>query len=137
MPDYSLVSRWPLPVLLLGVMSLWAIAPFMPGVEGKLFPVSSPPRLIQQTPIQGGIRATYAFTKYHDCEFIGSDWRNASGDAVRLSPADETGEINAQVRTGETVLTRDFIGASDWSELSAQSFHRCHPFWLRKTIVKD
>lgn len=121
-----------------GLVGIWALlvavplyGPFMGGLEGRFFPVTSGVKIVTQTQADGGLELEFTYSKYRQCEFIGAN-AEKHGEFV---PFFLLGDGPFTRGVGTQVSREWYLGAASLSGLEIWFIHRCGLLWITTTKV--
>lgn len=124
---------WPVMIALLFIAMLPLYGPIMPGIEGRLLPVTTPISFINVTQVDGGFAAQMKYIKLRDCEYLGASADNVmSGEPVEFHPYTGVQPLGTWA-TGQHISRPWFVGALSTDGLRIRWVHRCSPLWLTVT----
>lgn len=126
---------------LLAAIIVAMVQAYMPAIEGRFFPVAQVTSYTIQRAEEGGDTLIYGTQKkVRDCSIL-------SIDVAVVDPLGVSSEIRR--KRSDQVIVRD-TGEFDWGPWSLEApldvieqwlrvttVHRCHPFWLTKSVYLD
>ena len=120
---------------------IMAISVLGPMMETKFFPVYAKFKIVDVQPIADGKASvlTIELRKLRECIPQGYAWYSSDlGSFVQqLNVVSNTRNPAPVLPVGKYVLkfTIDGITAADLPSLYAETFSRCHPLWITRTVV--
>lgn len=100
-------------------------------LEGKLHPVTDPITITSVTPVDGGVIISADAIKHRDCtKWSRTEGHLGSRDGVSVAMPRAQHLDPPQMRnTGILTWDRIFVPHANLSEVYADAYHNCHPFW--------
>ncbi len=122
------------------ILSILAITVLGPEIETRWFPVYSKFRILKIEPgPEGGSTVTVEFSKFRNCIPQGYAWYNGDfGNNYRqLEVTSRRPNPSPSLPIGRTHSTLDVRITPDEfaSGIWAETFSRCHPFWVTRSVV--
>lgn len=113
-----------------------------PLAEGRLFPVYSHFTIVEMTPTDEGVKVTFRFTKFRNCDPMGYQWYADDTDGLgpgvkvlnikRLAPPNPK-PLGTQM---SSPIVIEGITPLELPNVRASIFSRCHPLWVTETVVR-
>lgn len=112
--------------------ALWS--PFMPTLEGKLFPVTSFITPIDVVASGSGLDFRFSYIKNRFCEYLGVTARDDTGHLIDFDTVVDTPVIPSKL-PGARTSRLWHLNSPTLDGISIFYVHRCSPLWLTVTQV--